>query len=934
LTKEAARKKLAELVEQFSKETNLAAYQEEDVKTTYIYPFLQLLGYSNEGKNHAEWEIHTESKTKRQKKVDYEISINSEVRFLVEAKRPSINLHKAPEPTYQIKNYCLHKRVPIGLLTDFEEFMLYFNITSPNIDRPKDGLLKAMRYTEYLDNFDFIYDTLSKEAVLKDSLAILVAKNIPEFSKIQKSEVQLALFKIKGREELDKEFLQDLDDWRKQIAQSLATNNKKLIEKEITAYTQKLIDRILFIKITEDKDITDSDFLLELTGSDNIWPKLLDTFKILNSKFNGSLFTVDDGFVDLNIDNQVLYDFIRSFYYTGKKTKYKTPKYHFDYIPVEILGSIYERFLGQQVKIQGNRKISIEEKKEVKKAGGVYYTPEYIVKFIVENTIGQKIKDKKPEEIAKMSFLDPACGSGSFLINTFNYLIKYHEQYYSEHPAEGKKQPEKKKKYLYDAYVKDENNRFILTTDKKAEILQNNIYGVDIDPQAVEVTKLSLYIKMIEEGQLQIRLLSHPVLPSMDNNIKCGNSLIGHDIYHGESLSLFVEEQKEKINAFDWNLEFSNIQDQDGFDCIIGNPPYGADLTEKERQYLFKKYGSNNSDTACLFMYLSNMLIKKDGINSFIVPKPFIYASNWQKIREALLPTLIHVVDCGKVWRQVKLEQVIYLTSKASKNDEYLTLLRNEEKFLIINSIQKDFCFKFGFILNGITEEELSLGLKLFQNPLRLNNIIINQRGAMYQKFVKEKKQSIKVLGGKQIQRYETNFSSKGYIDSTRVTDENAKLQNNSVLVQNIVAHIENPKPHLKVIATVKETGLDKFIILDTVNQLKVSDPYSSKYVLAIINSKLMSWYAYRFIIGKAIRTIHYDNSFTDLIPLTKIDLNSPNQKAEYLKICSLVDSLLKITSKDKDREVQFLENQLDQLIYKLYDLTVKEIKIIEESSK
>lgn len=589
MTKPEAHQKLTELVEQFSKETNLAVYQEEDVKTTYILPFLQLLGYSNEGKSHAEWEIHSESKTKRQKKVDYEISVNSEIQFLIEAKRLTVDITKQPESIYQIKNYCLHKRVPIGLLTNFQDLRIFFNITTPNIERPKDGLLKSFHYTEYLENFDFIYDTLSKEAVQKDSLALLIAKNVAEFSKVQKGELQLALFKTKGREELDKEFLQDLDGWRKAIAQSLALNNKKLTDKEITAYTQKLIDRILFIKITEDKDITDSNFLLDMTESDNIWSKLLEPFKVLNEKFNGSLFTADDKFVDINIDNQILYDFIRSFYYTGKKTQYQTPKYHFDYIPVEILGSIYERFLGQTVRLTSSRRVIVEDKPEVKKAGGVYYTPEYIVKFIIENTIGEKIKGKKPEEITKMAFLDLACGSGSFLIGAFDYLIKYHEQYYSEHPEEGKKQPEKKKRYLYDAYTKDENNRYVLTTDKKAEILQNNIYGVDIDPQAVEVTKLSLYIKMIEEGEMQIRLITHPVLPSMDDNIKCGNTLVGHDVYHNETLSLFDNEKKEIVNAFDWELEFKDIFDKGGFDCVIGNPPYRKERDSKELMKMVKK---------------------------------------------------------------------------------------------------------------------------------------------------------------------------------------------------------------------------------------------------------------------------------------------------------------------------------------------------------
>jgi len=421
LTKTEAKAEVQRLVTQFQAETDLSRLTEEDVKTTYIYPLFTALGYSNHGKSHENWEIHTESKTKRQKKVDYEISVNSEVQFLIEAKRPSVDVTEDKPAIYQINNYCLHKRVPIGLLTNFQDLRIYFNISTPNIDNPNRPL-KSLHYSEYIKNFDFIYDTFSKEAVLKNSLALLIGKNVAQFQKVQKDALQMSLFKTKGREELDKEFLQDLDDWRKIIAQSFAIKNKKLSEKEVTTFTQKLIDRILFIKICEDRDIIDTDFLLELSQSDNIWNTLLDNFKILNEKFNGSLFTADDKFFNLSIEQQVLYDFLSSFYYTGRKTKYRIPKYHFDYIPVEILGSIYERFLGKVVKIKAGRKIFIDDKPEVKKADGVFYTPEYIVNYIVKNTVGEKIKDKELEDIKNIKILDPACGSGSFLICAFDYL--------------------------------------------------------------------------------------------------------------------------------------------------------------------------------------------------------------------------------------------------------------------------------------------------------------------------------------------------------------------------------------------------------------------------------------------------------------------------------------------------------------------------------
>ena len=161
--------------------------------------------------------------------------------------------------------------------------------------------------------------------------------------------------------------------------------------------------------------------------------------------------------------------------------------YLFIYIPVEILGTIYERFLGKVVRPHG-RSAVIEEKPEVRKAGGVYYTPEYIVRYIVENTVGKLIAGKTPDQIAEMRFADIACGSGSFLLGVFDLLLTYHGHYYNENP---------KKARAGDCVTQD--GRLYLSLRKKRDILLNNIYGVDIDAQAVEVCQMSLYLRLLKD---------------------------------------------------------------------------------------------------------------------------------------------------------------------------------------------------------------------------------------------------------------------------------------------------------------------------------------------------------------------------------------------------------------------------------------------------
>ena len=245
---------------------------------------------------------------------------------------------------------------------------------------------------------------------------------------------------------------------------------------------------------------------------------------------------------------------------------YPDSPYEFSVLSVEILGSAYEQFLGKTITIDKAHRAKIEEKPEVRKAGGVYYTPQYIVEYIVQNTVGKLIEGKKPKDISGIRIVDPACGSGSFLIGAYQYLLDYHRDYYTENG--------KLSKGTKDNPLTPDGN---LTTAEKKRILLNNIYGVDIDVNAVEVTKLSLLLKCMEgetEATIatQLKLFNERILPTLDDNIKSGNSLIDTDFYDGQ---LDFEPQAEKkIKPFNWQKAFPEVFKNGGFDAVIGNPPY------------------------------------------------------------------------------------------------------------------------------------------------------------------------------------------------------------------------------------------------------------------------------------------------------------------------------------------------------------------------
>ena len=306
------------------------------------------------------------------------------------------------------------------------------------------------------------------------------------------------------------------------------------------------------------------------------------------------------------------------------------------------------------------------------------------MRYIVKQTIGKKIEGKTPEKVSKMHFVDPACGSGSFLVGAYQYLLDWHLNYYLENTTKF----EKAGKIYKDAATKE----YKLSIEEKKSILLNNIYGVDIDAQAVEVTKLSLFLKLLENegkslsktGQIQLFRTSDEqskILPSMVNNIKCGNSLIGSDYYTEKNLLDLELEEQRKVNIFDWEKEFAF----GGFDCVIGNPPYLRvqglrENYEKEAKFYEQKYKSATGrfDFYILFMERGFSLLNKEGILSFILPHKFINADFGTGIRKFIYDNnaLNYLVHFGaeQVFAQASVYTCIIGLSHGNKEFDFAQL--------------------------------------------------------------------------------------------------------------------------------------------------------------------------------------------------------------------------------------------------------------------
>ena len=389
------------------------------------------------------------------------------------------------------------------------------------------------------------------------------------------------------------------------------------------------------------------------------------------------------------------------------------------------------------------------------------------------------------------------------------------------------------------------------------------------------------------------------------------------------------------------------------------------------------------------FLKLSHSkLLKKEGNFGFIIPKSFTYSSNYEPIRGYLSPDISKIVDCKKVWKEVKLEQVILFFTKQKSLANYCSSKLFGQSIFDVGEINKLNFYKYGFYLNDISAVELSIADKMRNSDFFVKDIANNSRGGMIQNSLSENGK-IKVIGGAEIQR-EGIVGIKGYVDETIFKDdEKTDIKTNSILVQNIVAHIENPIDHIKITACLPTDR--NYAIVDTINQIVFKEEYDSKVFWILFNSKLMNWFCYRFIFAKAIRTMHFDNAVTNRIPIPlnfeqdafvikadlmiklyseirfvvdsfyshiklKYQLNSITKKLQnwhdlefkdFLKELQKAKIKLSLSEeaewmnyyneqKQKAQtlksEIDKTDREIDRMVYALYGLTEEEIKIVEES--
>lgn len=1018
------------------------------IRQEYIDAFWKILGWDVSNKAHRslaqkdvviEAPIGTvEAEKIRSRRPDYLFRVDGFPRFILEAKKPTVDITKDKDAIFQAKTYAWSAQIPFAILMNYDQFRLFDTTLKPYHGQPNKGLITDfdLRFDDYPEQWDVITKTFGREAVANGSLEELLAKikNVRKGRRIRS--IDRMLIDLKGSEPVDKAFLKHLEDYRLRFAKEIYKENKKHFPEadtrhgaaKLTEAAQRFIDRIVFIRVCEDRNITTYGTLRNVVNyaSENrldLYSELISEFQRFDHLYNGFLFKPHFS-EQLTLSADLLADFVRSLYLPDAP-------YRFDAIGDDLLGIIYERFLGCEITVRHGR-VTAEEKPEVRHAGGVYYTPKFVVDTIIRKTVKPKIEGKTPEDLLDIKILDPACGSGSFLIAALQYLYDYCIHCFEKDPksATVKASQRARSKTRAIGFQDDEGN-WHLYPDLRGQLLANCIYGVDIDGQAVEVTIMSLYLKMLE-GKLpenwQQDFLQSRLLPSLDNNIRCGNSLISQtdfDVYWENKFNdLFGgdEDVRFRMNPFDWTSEtrgFGRIFDEKGgFDCIIGNPPYirVQELKKwapEECEFYKSNYKSaskGNYDIYVVFVEKAIQVLNSSGKVGFILPNKFLSTDYGLSLRRHLssLKLLSCIVDFGheQVFSNATIYTCLLFLDGESHPEIQYTLVKPEQ--LVTNQPSPTIAISVSSINSSpwqfFNKEEDTIKSKIHKNAILLLDLpcrisrgsssgaddvfcIVKQNGHYLTRDgqVLEIEDEIlrQPLYATSFSRYSFKGTPNEYIifpyhvsDDNYSIIEEKKLKEKYPLAYNYLltnkSKLETRKQYKEwygysaprnlnlhdksdiIIPLLANKGLfsqtppeiKKYCIMASAgfSICIMNEKFSTDVILGLLNSKLLFWYLNN--ISNVFRAgwITCTKQYFGLLPI-KIPTSTHEQK----KIHSIEKRSLYITELNAkmaykkmseheieriERQIESYQNQIDHLVYDLYDLTDEEKRIVEEAAK
>ena len=937
--KELAKTKIQEKIDTYEALKKSGRYEsisESETCSKFIKPLFEALGWDTTGDRILD-EVTEQETAGGLKRVDYAFNINSSPVMYLEAKKLSVDLDD-PSFARQAINYGYSKSVKWVILTDFEGIIVFNSLLKTK--RNSERIVLKLSYTEYLDKFDDLW-LLSKESIVNGKLDERARTKGPIVNKVSINEILLSKLLI----------------WRNELIKKIASENDGLSNEDVAECVQRLLNRLIFIRTCEDRKIDKPNLLKNLKkewqddSDKHLYKMLRDVFRDFDDGYNSSLF--EKHLVDnIKISDNLLDDVIGGLYEDTKEDV----EFDFAIIDADILGSIYEQYLGT---IQKGEDLKGKEKR---KSHGIYYTPKYIVDYIVKNTLGkvldEMIKNKEYAKIGKLKVLDPACGSGSFLLRT----LEMFDDAYGKMPEFAK-----------------------FPKGRKIKALCNNIYGVDLDSEAVELTKLNLLLSST---------YSRKKLPNLSHNIECGNSLIDDSKIAGDK-------------AFDWGKRFKDVMDKGGFDVIIGNPPYLKEMDSKAifepiKKSEYGKYYQGKMDLWYLFLHRAIDVVKEGGYIGFITNSYFLKSSGASKLIERIKKELVLLkaidLDDIKVFGDVSGKHIIhiYQKRKSTKSDKTLYIKVDQDGFnniisekesahliyanLITVDNKIDFtsksavifknCFELGTafdVSQGVVEATDKVSRKALEGTkeagFNMGDGVFVLSGDEINKLnlkTNEKKVIKKYLDSNDVDRYSINHNDEYLIYADKEAKELIRKGEYPNLKKHLdkmksfitssnkpygihrpreIRYFNSPKLICKGMFASPEFSYDeeKFYVGFSFSVIiQKDDIYSLKYLLGIMNSSLGDYWFNKH--GKK-RGIGVD---IGVLVYREFPVHKATAK-EQAPIKKLVDYMLDLNSKylkvktkqtsETDRlkrQIEETDKEIDQLVYKLYGLTEEEIKVVE----
>ena len=806
---------------------------EQETGTKFVLPLLRALGWDVENVDEVRERHRTASGPS-----DYELLINGMPRVVVEVKKIANSLdghyvsrgRKVSYPTQAIQ-YAWNIGAEWAVLTNFKELRLYHSLSKD----PESGLVLGMSVSDMPHRLDDLA-LLTRESILEGRLDALNLR--------------------KDRKEVDRQVIDDLDAIRRGIHGDILRNNKEAdIGGDLRTMVQILMNRLLVIRVAEDRGLVSADTLRSEVSN---WRKRgLDTpfarwlrvlFADFEEIYDTELFRA--GAIDkVALSNSLLTEAADRLY-----------RYDFALIGSDVLGSICEDYLATSLQDEGRRKLQAAGDDNERKKLGIYYTPPHLVSHILDKTLGARLAGcKTPEEVSKIRVLDPSCGSGSFLIKAFDLFLDWYREY---NRAASMKIAASARRGV-PGKTRDGGNGTLdgdlaAVTDPEHRIIRDNLFGIDVDPQAAGIASVNLMLKAMAKNERLDRILG--------TNILVGNSLVtGLEEGFG---GMDPDDQKGLRPLDPARLPHAR------FDVVVGNPPYcavGRDNPIRISSSFERVKSGSAVNAAMMFVERSiELLSDDDGRLGLVIPKMCSYAKGWSRTRGLLAGSmrLTHVVDCTEAFKDVNLEQVVVIGKKPAEPDGGggACLIQRAEPGAVQGGEAIDLSV---FADNGMIflesdpaswsiREKMLAGGRLLGDLLDDGAITTGEYAQGLDCWPASRPDGgRRMLSGDDIARYRITASRYYKRDEPLMAagtgGKAGAVQAPHVVGQRIVAHRGDPRPHIALAFAYDGEGSRAF---DTVTHVMPGGRIDAHALVAILNSRPVSWYAHRFVFCNAVRSM------------------------------------------------------------------------------